>query len=104
MTVHVGLPLCIYRDAAHECHDLRFLVELDLLLPDPAFNVRPTEETLIDGAERREMAISDVILLGELGKARKDVVALGHIDAVGSGALPKVRHFQSWSESLSRAR
>src|SRR5436190_1502264 len=93
MRVHVGLPLCIYRDAAHECHDLRFLVELDLLLPDPAFNVRPTEETLIDGAERREMAISDVILLGELGKDRKDT------DDSGLNLHGAPRRTLSWERS-----
>src|SRR3954465_6333866 len=104
VAVHRPAALRVGGDAAHQRHDLRFLIELDLLLTEPAFDVRPAEQALVDRAERGEVAVPDVVLLREVGEARHDFVALGHADPVGPGAFAEIGHLHPRRETFARTR
>src|ERR1700752_3518101 len=49
--------LTIHGNAAKERPDLRFLIERDLFLADPVFDVGPAEHPLVEGADRGEVAV-----------------------------------------------
>jgi hypothetical protein len=72
------LPLRIAGDAAEQRDDLSLLIELNPLLKIGAVgrapDLRPSEQGLVDGPDGAEVAISDVVLLSELGETREDVI------------------------------
>src|SRR5258705_12892771 len=62
VSMDVRASLSVHRNAARERNDFRLLIQLDLLLAQPTLHISPAEEALIDGTERREMAVLDVVL------------------------------------------
>src|SRR6266566_6154978 len=76
VSMYVRPPLTVHRNATHERNDFRLLIQLDLLLAQPTLHVSPAEEALIDGPERREMAVLDVVLFSKVGQTGHDFVAL----------------------------
>src|SRR5690348_13181105 len=76
MRMHHRIAILSAGDAAVEGGDFHLLVEPDhlegLLWP-----VRPADHRRAKGADRREMGVGEVVLLGELGQAGGHVIAFG---------------------------
>src|SRR5712691_3676125 len=104
VSMYVRLSPIVHGDAAHERYDFRFLIELDLLLSQPASHIGPPEDTIVDGPDRREMGALDVVLFSKFGQAGHDFVTLRHVDPVSPGALTEVGHLHSGSESFPRTK
>jgi len=102
MGVHVGPSLAIRGDGAQEGNDFRFLVEQDLLLAQPSFDIAPAEDGFVDRPEPGEMAILDAMLFSKFGHPGHDFVALGKVDPERTGALAEVGDPHSGGEPFPR--